>query len=115
MRQLPDGYRVRYRHERAYYDDVPPYIQDSYSLSPKGGKTIARIFDAENSLVAEGIALCSDKDNFSRPTGRSISCGRALKALHEGTQQRPIKHGSEERIGTYLGTEATSPWQHSRS
>lgn len=84
QQQLPDGLRVKFRHERAYH--YRWYyrlfgIQDSFSLSPKGGKTIARILDADGRLVAEGVAVCSAKDTFSRPLGRKIALGRALRAL----------------------------------
>ena len=79
--ELPDGLRVKFRHERAYHDPLFD-IEDSFSLSPKGGKTIARILDADENLVAEGVAVCSAKDNFSRPLGRKIALGRALRALN---------------------------------
>jgi len=36
---------------------------------------------SENGWTARGIAICNDKDNFSRKIGRAIAKGRASKAL----------------------------------
>jgi len=45
----------------------------------------------ENIVVAMGIALCSDKDNFSREIGRSISFNRGMKAWVSKRNHYPIK------------------------
>lgn len=37
----------------------------------------------ENGWTARGVAVCSDKDNFSRKIGRTIAYGRAVKALRD--------------------------------
>lgn len=42
--------------------------------------TIAKLFDRENgTMMACGIAYCSDRDTPSRKTGRKVAVGRALK------------------------------------
>lgn len=33
---------------------------------------------------ARGVAICSDRDNFSKKIGRAIAKGRAMKALFRG-------------------------------
>ena len=54
---------------------------EDFDPSPKGGITIARVIDADDNEVARGAAHCSLFDNYSRPLGRTIALGRALKAL----------------------------------
>ena len=84
MREIPAGHRVRYKHERAYYDKGPfAHIHDSYSLLPQGGKTIARIIDPEGNEIARGEAVCRPDENFKKAMGREIALGRALKQLEQ--------------------------------
>ena len=47
------------------------------SPSPRGGTTIARV--SVGGRRGEGVARCSDQDNFSKRIGREIAVGRALK------------------------------------
>jgi len=44
--------------------------------------TIARLLD-DDTVVAEGLSACSQKDNPSRKIGRAVAIGRAL-ASYEG-------------------------------
>lgn len=48
--------------------------------SPKGGLTVVQIF-REDTLIAQGEAWCSLKDNYSRRLGRTIATGRAVKRI----------------------------------
>ena len=43
--------------------------------------TVCHLEDEDGEIVAEGMAFCSLKDQFSRKKGRLISEGRARKAL----------------------------------
>lgn len=90
---VPDGLTVKFWHERfpSYYG-----IEERTILTPffpkelreqkitphaKGGQTVARLYDVEGNLVAEGVATCHENDNYNRRIGRDIALGRALKAL----------------------------------
>jgi hypothetical protein len=79
QRELPEDYMVRYHHIREH-DDAPPY-EGVWVPSPKGGETIAKIFDPEGNEVMQGRATCSPLDPFNRSLGRKIALGRALKNL----------------------------------
>lgn len=49
---------------------------------PRGGRTIAKIRDKQtNTLIAVGIAECSDKDQFCKRVGWQIAVGRALATI----------------------------------
>lgn len=86
--QLPDGYKVKYRHRRLaagsghYIDEL---AHGSFPIAPaaKGGETEAKVYDPDDSVVAIGVATCHERDNFSRRIGRDIALGRALKRLAE--------------------------------
>jgi hypothetical protein len=50
------------------------------------------VSDRDARLLARGVAICSEKDNFSKKIGRAIAKGRATKALFRGnygTVRRP--------------------------
>lgn len=69
-----DGYTVKVRHNRN--------TQLGVVVDPKGGSTEVRI--EKDGIGANGEAVCSTKDNYSRKIGRNIALGRALKEL-DGT------------------------------
>lgn len=75
LRELPEGFSVKFRHTRHWSDEL-------CGISPKGGETEAFVYEpGNNHVVAFGAAYCSPKDNFSRPLGRKIALGRALQQL----------------------------------
>jgi hypothetical protein len=76
--QLPEGYYVKYRHNRVTTDGE---FTAGNAPGAKGGETEARIYGPDDSLVALGIATCHERDNFCRRIGRDIALGRALKQL----------------------------------
>jgi len=51
--------------------------------SPK--TSVVLLIDKNSGLWARGVAICSDKDNFCKKTGRAIAKSRAMRAL--GKQQ----------------------------
>ena len=51
------------------------------TVSPRGGVTRVLLCDREGQPHAEGLAVCSTTDNYSKKIGRDIATGRALKAL----------------------------------
>lgn len=53
--------------------------------------TICSFINQDDIEVAVGISLCSDKDNFSRKIGRSISFGRGMKAYVSKKDHFPIR------------------------
>jgi hypothetical protein len=88
--QLPEGYRVKYRHGRMSTGGIDFVAGMSWSglPSPKGGETEARVYGPDDSLVALGIATCHERDNFCRRIGRDIALGRALKQLDRKAVER---------------------------
>ena len=78
------GYKVRVIHARVY----KPFKKISgtyYEMSARGGSTTVQITTPDKQYNVEGVAECSDKDNFSKKTGNFIAVGRALKQLTEIT------------------------------
>ena len=65
-----NGFKVRVMHERMYNLD---------GISCKGGITTIQI--SKNDQTSEGIAYCSEKDNYNKKLGVKIALGRAYKAL----------------------------------
>jgi hypothetical protein len=53
-------------------------------LQPRGGITVADIFDSKGHLLVSASANCSTQDNYCKRIGRDIAVGRALKELYEG-------------------------------
>ena len=82
LREVPDGCKVRYKHERVVNWAGGRRTDD---ISPKGGRTIARILDAEGTELALGEAVCRPDEQFNKKIGRMVALGRALKALEERT------------------------------
>lgn len=76
----PEGLRVKYQYIR---DDPEATLRlhPRWSIEGTKGTTVARLFDADDTVVAEGVASCGPNDNFSRVIGRDVSLGRALKSL----------------------------------
>lgn len=85
MRTLPEGHFVKFQHDRTYTD--PDWI----TPLPKGGTTLAKVFDANGGLVAEGRATCSDGDNYVKAIGRDIALGRALAQLDGTIEERAYR------------------------
>lgn len=75
--KIPEGARVKFRHERLVEHDVPVVL-------PRGGKTTATVILSDGTEVV-GESLCSKKDNFSKRLGRDISLGRALAQIERRT------------------------------
>jgi hypothetical protein len=73
-RQLPEGAKVKFQHERLFTQDRP------LSAQPRGGKTTAIVTFADGGQVL-GEAMCSSKDNYCKRIGRDIALGRALASL----------------------------------
>lgn len=82
--QLPEGYRVKYRHWRYLHGGlmvVSDQQARQFGLSPKGGETEAKVYGPDDSVVAVGTATCHPRDNFNKRIARDIALGRALKRL----------------------------------
>ena len=70
MNKVEDG--VKFRHIRNYMTD---FRTGENVISNMGGATIAYKEVGENK-IRFAVALCSEKDNFSKKTGRTIAAGR---------------------------------------
>lgn len=83
--QPPEGLKVQYEYIR---DDEKTSLAVHPRRTAEGfnGTTRAIVLDADDNVVAEGVASCCPKDNFSRATGRDAALGRALK--HAGLHPR---------------------------
>lgn len=82
--QLPEGYRVKYRHRRLTtggVDYATGNAHGMFAMSPKGGETEAKVYGPDDSVVAIGTATCHPRDNFNKRIARDIALGRALKQL----------------------------------
>lgn len=68
--------------------------------------TECRIFDRRtNQLIATGVALCSNKDAFSKPKGRMLSFERALRDVfgsHRGLRRVMWQHFWESPDGNRI-------------
>ncbi len=67
------GYQVKVIHNRRMELDEETY---DYTVLPRGGAThVALIKDGKSYA---GIAVCSDKDNYCKSTGRKVALARAM-------------------------------------
>lgn len=75
------GYQVKIIHNRRIEHDAwfNPH------LLPKGGST--NVILEKDGRTYGGIALCSDKDNYCRATGRTVALARAM-AKCEGLREK---------------------------
>ena len=73
------GYRVAVGHLRRF-EKLP---EGEVRIIPTGGATRVRISCPDNpeTIIATGIAYCSNRDNYNRKLGLTIAIGRALKQL----------------------------------
>lgn len=67
---------------------VRPYMEPKWAMKDNGlrpsgfgGETVVSVYDAEETLLAEGVATCSVLDNFDHQIGLRIALGRALAEL----------------------------------
>jgi len=56
-------------------------FEHSSEISQRGGVTLLRILDDNGNVMANGVAVCSLSDNFSRKKGVLIARNRARAAL----------------------------------
>lgn len=63
------GYKVRVLHHRKW---------NPSGISCKGGTTVIQVRTPDGEEL-EGIAVCSNKENYNKKLGVSIALGRALK------------------------------------
>jgi len=64
-------------------------VKHLYNKKDQPVATLATIITDEE--IANGLAICSVKDQFNGRLGRKIAIGRAFKALNEKNNSRPIK------------------------
>jgi len=114
-----NGYEVRFKHYRynqaldgviafAKHGMLPMqtvnyFVKTTDARRPQpfpslhGGKTECYIIDpVTGGVIADGIALCSWRDNFCRKIGRDISFGRAVKRLEEMRERNDTSCGGAE-------------------
>lgn len=67
------GYQVKIIHNRRMELD-----EDSldYTILPRGGAT--NVVIQKDGKSFDGMAVCSDKDNYCRATGRKVALARAM-------------------------------------
>jgi hypothetical protein len=73
------GYERFSKLAERYYD----LCEKAFHGKHANGFTTCWILDQDNEVVAEGVAVCSRKDQFTKKIGRGVSFGLALKHLHE--------------------------------
>lgn len=67
FRDMFEGKKVKYLHLRHMENGIP------YNM---GGLTVAFVEEEDGFVTRYAVARCSNKDNFSRSTGREISRSR---------------------------------------
>lgn len=73
------GYKVTVVHNRRMefdWDSFDENGQYGQLILPKGGAT--NVVLEKDGRVYDGMALCSDKDNYCRATGRTVALARAM-------------------------------------
>lgn len=104
QRQLPANYSVRFKHFRNRQMIVHPDRLDAgtmpvtIQIAPKGGATLAKIYDAEGNHVITGVAYCNPKDQFNKKTGRTIALGRALADLEIITSELKVEERDQHEV-----------------
>jgi len=75
---------------------------EAFGVLDLNGATICviELDDEDHTEAARGYSLCSIEDQFSRPKGRRIAQGRALKALGKG---RALKALGNPYMGIWWG------------
>lgn len=82
-----EGWQIKVSHNRRFvlsaagefygtrfeHPSVPP--------EPRGGFTIATLISPDKTVLVQGTAHCSRRDNYSKKLGRNIAVGRALSKL----------------------------------
>jgi hypothetical protein len=97
---IPEGLTVKYIHRREVEPIEKASIRHPHpTVAPRGGITTAFLSDADGRQVAQGVAVCHEKDNYNKRIGRAISLGRALKAYREQAVQPLVRHGDGVRTG----------------
>lgn len=85
--QLPEGWTAEYQHIHEKDDADIAWRAISRTLHPRrsafmtNGTTLCVVRNEEGHIVATGCASACPKDQFSKPLGRQISLGRALKNM----------------------------------
>lgn len=67
------GYQVKIIHNRRMELDETTW---DYTILPRGGATNVTL--VKDGKAYGGIALCSDKDNYCKSTGRKVALARAM-------------------------------------
>lgn len=82
--------RKRYIHLRK--EDKTPYA------------TLCILFDDQNASKGKalGVAICGDRENFSRKEGRRIAFKRAFKAWVTQKDQLPIRNTEKNNVREFL-------------
>jgi len=70
-----------------------------YYLAGDTRDTVCLLTDGTR-LIARGIALCSQSDQFVKITGRAKALGRAIQALVNEKSMLPIRAGSSGSSGS---------------
>lgn len=89
---------VRYHHSRLELADG--------SLSPTGGATIAYYIDHDENRIVGALSLCSDKDVFSKETGRAYALDRLTLRMNN----KSVRDGSDLPLSVEFDTNDLQRW-----
>lgn len=67
------------------------YFKHHRDVNKKLFATTCTFIDNNNKIIAVGVSICSDKDNFSRKRGRDISFNRAMIAYTHKESRYPVR------------------------
>lgn len=91
--------KLKYYHMRRKTSKLES-VKNPRGIMAKGGITVAIVDDNGKKTVA--IALCSDKDNYSKKIGRKITLGRIYSRVHENKTPEWTRSYAETTIKEVL-------------
>jgi len=76
-----------------------------WRFSDGSAVTVCKVVPINNKSaepIAEGYAVCSSKDMFSRSSGRNIAIGRAVKAYESRSASQDVFIGRKSGAASYM-------------
>ena len=89
IQDVPVGHRLVVHHIHDFFDRCA-WAEEEVSGGLRSERrklpryiTVAKLYDETETMVAEGTATCSPRDNPSRKLGRIIAVNRCIKAFDD--------------------------------
>lgn len=85
-----EGWTLKVSHNRSFTLPTQPLFygtrreHPAIPPNPRGGFTIATFISPDKTVIVQGAAHCSHRDNYNKKLGRTIAIGRALAKMKRG-------------------------------